>query len=37
MRNGAKVYIVALPSEPIEKKVAELNELGKEFGGSAHG
>ncbi|KAJ5851723.1 uncharacterized protein N7529_011108 [Penicillium soppii] len=35
--NGAKVYLVALPSEPIEKKVAELNELGKATGGSAHG
>ncbi|KAF4975183.1 hypothetical protein FZEAL_7991 [Fusarium zealandicum] len=35
--NGAKVYIVALPSEPIDERVAELNELGKENGGSAHG
>ncbi|SPO00374.1 uncharacterized protein DNG_03219 [Cephalotrichum gorgonifer] len=35
--NGAKVYLVALPSEPIDKKVTELNELGKESGGSAHG
>ncbi|KAI9038068.1 uncharacterized protein KD926_011306 [Aspergillus affinis] len=35
--NGAKVYLVALPSEPIEQKVAELIELAKEAGGSAHG
>lgn len=35
--NGAKVYVVALPSEPIEEKVAELNELGRRTGGSAHG
>ncbi|KAM0690480.1 hypothetical protein Q7P36_009247 [Cladosporium allicinum] len=27
--NGAKVYVVALPSEPIDEKVAELNELGR--------
>jgi hypothetical protein len=35
--NGAKVYIVALPSEPIDEKVAELNELGLSTGGSAYG
>ncbi|KAL4876027.1 hypothetical protein BJY04DRAFT_210909 [Aspergillus karnatakaensis] len=34
----AKVlYIVSLPSEPIDLRVTELNELGKESGGSAHG
>lgn len=35
--NGAKVYVVALPSEPIDQKVVELNELGRSSGGSAHG
>ncbi|KAK1979359.1 short chain dehydrogenase [Colletotrichum cereale] len=35
--NGAKVYVIALPSEPIDDKVAELNELGKASGGSAVG
>jgi hypothetical protein len=35
--NGAKVYLVDLPSALIEKRVAELNELGREAGGSAHG
>lgn len=37
MANGAKVYVVALPSEPIDAKVAELNELGRSSGGSAYG
>ncbi|KAL2812530.1 hypothetical protein BJX63DRAFT_421749 [Aspergillus granulosus] len=35
--NGAKVYIVALTSEPIEEKVAVLDELGRESGGLAYG
>ena len=35
--NGAKVYVIALPTEPIDEKVAELNELGLSTGGSAHG
>lgn len=35
--NGAKVYLVALPSEPIDEKVAELNELGRGSGGHAIG
>ncbi|KAJ9190695.1 hypothetical protein DTO164E3_9207 [Paecilomyces variotii] len=33
--NGAKVYICALPTDPIAEKVAELNSLGKNAGGSA--
>ncbi|KAJ5373494.1 hypothetical protein N7517_005500 [Penicillium concentricum] len=37
VKNGAKVYLVDLPSEKIDKRVTELNELGKEVGGSAHG
>lgn len=35
--NGAKVYLVALPSEPIDQRVAELNELGRASGGLAIG
>ncbi|RSM05432.1 hypothetical protein CDV31_009584 [Fusarium ambrosium] len=35
--NGARVYAVALPSEPIEEKVAELNKLGRSSGGVAFG
>ncbi|KAI1214215.1 short chain dehydrogenase [Annulohypoxylon truncatum] len=35
--NGAKVYVVALPAEPIDERVAELNEIGKSSGGSAVG
>ncbi|KAH0024432.1 NAD(P)-binding protein, partial [Aureobasidium melanogenum] len=35
--NGAKVYVVALPTEPIEEKVAELNQIGLYTGGSAYG
>ncbi|KAH7230257.1 hypothetical protein B0J15DRAFT_410931 [Fusarium solani] len=35
--NGARVYVVALPSEPIQEKVAELNELGQSSGGVAFG
>ncbi|KAH8657782.1 7-alpha-hydroxysteroid dehydrogenase [Xylariales sp. PMI_506] len=38
VENGAKVYLVALPSEPIDERVAELNELGaRTNGGSAVG
>ena len=37
MINGAKVYVVALSSESIRERVAELNELGKETGGCAYG
>ncbi|GKT97536.1 glutamyl-tRNA amidotransferase subunit [Colletotrichum tofieldiae] len=33
--NGAKVYLVALPSEPIDDKVAELCELGNTTGGGS--
>ncbi|KAI1880365.1 hypothetical protein JX265_001986 [Neoarthrinium moseri] len=35
--NGAKVYLVALPSDPIAEKVHELNEIGASTGGSAEG
>ncbi|CEL00449.1 Putative Cytochrome P450 CYP504E5 [Aspergillus calidoustus] len=35
--NGAKVYIVDLPSAAIEERVAALNELGQESGGSTQG
>ncbi|KAK7751859.1 hypothetical protein SLS62_006160 [Diatrype stigma] len=35
--NGAKVYLVALPAEPIDERVAELCELGKSSGGHAVG
>jgi hypothetical protein len=35
--NGAKVYVVALPAEPIKEKVLELNEIGRHTGGSAIG
>ncbi|KAK9772409.1 putative short chain dehydrogenase [Seiridium cardinale] len=35
--NGARVYLVALPTEPIDEKVAELNQLGRTSGGSATG
>lgn len=35
--NGAKVYVVALHTEPIEEKVSELNEIGRPTGGSAIG
>ncbi|KAJ5981035.1 hypothetical protein N7481_008333 [Penicillium waksmanii] len=35
--NGAKVYLVALPRDPITEVVNELNELGRESGGSAEG
>ncbi|KAH6886859.1 hypothetical protein B0T10DRAFT_407100 [Thelonectria olida] len=35
--NGAKVYLVSLPSEPIRERVDELNDLGKSQGGSAVG
>ncbi|KAJ9144237.1 Short-chain dehydrogenase/reductase SDR [Pleurostoma richardsiae] len=35
--NGAKLYVVALPTDPIDERVAELNELGRASGGSARG
>ncbi|KAF9884232.1 hypothetical protein FE257_001964 [Aspergillus nanangensis] len=35
--NGAKVYLVALPSDAIEEKVNALNELGRASGGIAEG
>ncbi|KAI1456417.1 cytochrome P450 [Annulohypoxylon moriforme] len=35
--NGAKVYVVALPTEPIDDRVADLCELGKSSGGTAVG
>ncbi|OJJ50421.1 hypothetical protein ASPZODRAFT_90563 [Penicilliopsis zonata CBS 506.65] len=36
VRNGVKVYLVALASDPIEETVRELNELSRD-GGSAEG
>ncbi|KAF2648938.1 short chain dehydrogenase [Lophiostoma macrostomum CBS 122681] len=35
--NGAKVYVAALPSEPISEVVADLNKIGLDSGGSAQG
>ncbi|KAJ5775031.1 uncharacterized protein N7511_000042 [Penicillium nucicola] len=35
--NGAKVYVVALPTDPITEIVDALNELGKGSGGHAEG
>ncbi|EMR63886.1 putative phenylacetate 2-hydroxylase protein [Eutypa lata UCREL1] len=35
--NGAKVYLVALPADPIDERVAELRELGRHSGGQAVG
>ena len=35
--NGAKVYVIDLPTAPLDEKVAELNELGRSTGGSAQG
>ncbi|PYH71285.1 SDR family NAD(P)-dependent oxidoreductase [Aspergillus vadensis CBS 113365] len=35
--NGAKVYIVALPGDPIDQTVQDLNACGTESGGSAEG
>ncbi|CAH0036950.1 unnamed protein product [Clonostachys rhizophaga] len=35
--NGARVYVIALSSEPITEKVAQLNELGQSSSGTAHG
>ncbi|KAI0882878.1 cytochrome P450 [Annulohypoxylon maeteangense] len=35
--NGAKVYVVALPTEPIDDRVIELRVLGKSSGGTAVG
>ncbi|KAG7053066.1 NAD(P)-binding protein [Colletotrichum scovillei] len=35
--NGAKVYVVALPTGPIAEAVKELNELGESSGGNATG
>lgn len=35
--NGAKVYLVALPTESIEDRVTELCDLGRTTGGSAIG
>jgi hypothetical protein len=35
--NGAKVYLLALPSDPIAETVQDLNCLGRETGGSAEG
>jgi NAD(P)-dependent dehydrogenase (short-subunit alcohol dehydrogenase family) len=35
--NGAKVYVAALPSDPISEVVADLNKLGRDSGGSAQG
>ncbi|KAJ5641875.1 hypothetical protein N7490_005875 [Penicillium lividum] len=37
VQNGAKVYIVSLPSDPITDVVKELNTLGQETGGHAEG
>ncbi|KAJ6070953.1 hypothetical protein N7467_012272 [Penicillium canescens] len=35
--NGARVYVVALPTDPITETVDALNELGKESGGRVEG
>ncbi|KAL1858809.1 hypothetical protein Daus18300_009807 [Diaporthe australafricana] len=35
--NGAKVYVVALPTEPIDERVSELCKIGQSSGGSALG
>ncbi|KAI6083705.1 short chain dehydrogenase [Hypoxylon rubiginosum] len=35
--NGAKVYLVALPADPIDERVAELCDLGRDSGGTAIG
>ncbi|GKZ99498.1 hypothetical protein AnigIFM60653_005247 [Aspergillus niger] len=35
--NGAKAYVAALPSDPIDQTVQELNACGIESGGSAEG
>ena len=32
-----KLYLVALPTDPIAESVKELNHIGKINGGSAHG
>ncbi|KAJ6110873.1 hypothetical protein N7486_003108 [Penicillium sp. IBT 16267x] len=37
VQNGAKVYLVSLPSDPIAEVVKELNILGQETGGYAEG
>ncbi|KAJ5535978.1 hypothetical protein N7513_009164 [Penicillium frequentans] len=37
VQNGARVYLVALPSDPIAEVVEELNILGQETGGQAEG
>ncbi|ETS74593.1 hypothetical protein PFICI_13077 [Pestalotiopsis fici W106-1] len=33
--NGAKVYLVALPTDPIDERVAELCQLGRDSGGGS--
>lgn len=37
MVNGVRVYLAALPTDPIDEKVRELNELGRASGGVAEG
>ncbi|KAK8017421.1 hypothetical protein PG993_013747 [Apiospora rasikravindrae] len=37
VENGAKVYVVSLPTDPIEETVAKLNEIGQPNGGTALG
>ncbi|KAJ5382028.1 uncharacterized protein N7496_004456 [Penicillium cataractarum] len=37
VQNGAKVYIAALPSDPIADVVTELNHMGRDAGGTAEG
>ncbi|KAK7965921.1 uncharacterized protein PG986_000198 [Apiospora aurea] len=37
VENGAKVYVLSLPTDPIDKTVAKLNEIGQPYGGSAIG
>ncbi|KAF2808445.1 short-chain dehydrogenase [Mytilinidion resinicola] len=37
VQNGVKVYITALPSDPIQETVQNLNEIGKSSRGSAEG
>jgi hypothetical protein len=35
--NGSKVYVTALPTDDIDRCIAELNDIGKTTGGEAIG
>ncbi|KAK8041413.1 short-chain dehydrogenase [Apiospora phragmitis] len=37
VENGAKVYVLSLPTDPIDETIAKLNEIGQPYGGTAHG